>query len=283
MIKYTKNNPLRLFEICAGYGSQTLALKRLHEKFPEFAFQTVGWCDWDPESYNIPIDKQPAVIAHRALHPECPFNWGDLTKIDWNKVPDFDLLTASTPCQSISQAGLQHGFVEGSGTRSSIIWNVHDAVRIKKPKYIMMENVSAILSGKYLPLLLLWCSEVEKMGYKNFMPPAFDIPGGGKTKRGCLNSKNYGVAQNRERWFMVSILRTDEEPNPKYHFPKPIPLEVCLGDILEEEVDEKYFLSDEMLARFCEKSLEEDGKTEQPTEDIEIDEDVDFENFFVAQ
>lgn len=281
MIKYTKNNPLRLFEICAGYGSQSLALKRLHEKFPEFAFETVGWCDWDPESPNVPIDKQPAVIAHRALHPECPYNWGDLTQIDWTKVPDFDLLTASTPCQSISQAGLQHGFAEGSGTRSSIIWNVHDAVRIKRPKYILMENVSAILSAKYLPLLLLWCSEIEKMGYLNFMPPVFDVPGGGKTKRGCLNSKHYGVAQNRERWFMVSILRTDEEPTPNYHFPKPVPLEKCLVDVLEENVDESFFLSDEMLARFCEKSLEEESTLVDETS--QEDGEIDFEDFFVAQ
>lgn len=258
MIQYNKKQPLRLFEICSGYGSQALSLKRLQETYPQFAFELVGWCDYDPESPNVPIDKQPAVIAHRALHPECWHNYGDLTQIDWTKVPDFDLLTASTPCQSISAAGLQHGFVQGSGTRSSIIWNVHDAVRIKRPRYIVMENVSAILTDKFLPLLQLWMREVERMGYVNFMPQEFQTPwNGSHTKNGCLNSKNYGVPQNRERWFMVSILRTEKESEPKYHFPAPFKLETCLADILEDEVDESFFLSDEMLSRFCTKSTEE--------------------------
>ena len=259
-MKYTKERPLRLYEICAGYGSQALALDRLKRDFPQFDYELVGWCEFDPES-KAPLEKQPAVIAHNALHPEASDkNDGDLTKIDWNKVPDFDLLTGSTPCQSISAAGLQHGFNEGSGTRSSIIWNVHDCVRIKRPKFIVMENVSAILSKKFLPLLLLWCSEVEKMGYVNFMPPAFDTPwNGGKTKEGCMNSRNYGIAQNRERWFMVSILRTEDDPNPKYHFPTPFPLTTCLADVLDEDVDESFFLRDEMLSRFCEKSVENDN------------------------
>lgn len=278
MIKYNKERPLRLYEICAGYGSQALSLKRLHEVFPEFEFETVGWCDYDPESPNVPIDRQPAVVAHRALHPECWHNDGNLVEIDWNKVPDFDLLTGSTPCQSISAAGLQHGFNQNSGTRSSIIWNVHDAVRIKRPKYILMENVSAILTDKFLPLLQLWMQEVERMGYVNFLPPEFPTSwNGGHTKNGCLNSKNYGTPQNRERWFMVSILRTDDEPNPKYHFPKPFKLEKCLADVLEEDVDESYFLSDEMLSRFCVKSQEEEegGGTKEP---VECD---DFEDFFL--
>ena len=279
MVEYNKQHPLRLFEICAGYGSQALALKRLHDVFPDFEFTTVGWCDYDPESPNIPIDRQPAVIAHRALHPECPYNWGDLTQIDWTKVPDFDLLTGSTPCQSVSAAGLQHGFEKGSGTRSSIIWNVHDAVRIKRPRFILMENVSAILTDKFLPLLQLWMREVERMGYVNFMPQEFDTPwNGSHTKNGCLNSKNYGTPQNRERWFMVSILRTEDNPEPKYHFPAPFPLERCLADVLEEDVDESFFLSDEMLCRFAEKSVEEEESGVQQ-EQMERD---DFEDFFVA-
>jgi len=246
--------------LASGYDSQALALERLKKNFPEFDYELVAWAEFDPETPNTPIDKQPAVMAHNALFPQwSDRNYGDITKIDWEKVPDFDLLTASTPCQSVSAAGLQHGFAKGSGTRSSIIWNVHDCVRVKKPKYIFMENVSAILSGKFLPLLLLWCDEVERMGYVNFMPPSFDMPWNhSTTKDGCINSKNYGVPQNRERWFMVSILRTPDEPDPRYHFPKPFKLETCLGDVLQEDVDESFFLRNEMLARFCEKSIEND-------------------------
>lgn len=181
-------------------------------------------------------------------------------------------------CQSISAAGLQHGFTHGSGTRSSIIWNVHDCVRIKRPKIICSENVAAILSGKFLPTLQLWLKELERMGYVNFMPPEFPTPwNGGHTKNGCINSKDMGCPQNRLRWFCVSILRTEDNPNPKYHFPKPFKLEKCLADVLEEKVEESLFLSDDMLSRFCTKSLEEEegGGIKEP---IECD---DFEDFFV--
>lgn len=238
-MKYNKQNPLRLFEICAGYGSQALALRRLREHYPEFDYRLVGWCEFDPES-KAPLDKQPAVIAHNALHPEAKDkNYGDLTKMDWTQVPDFDLLTYSTPCQSISAAGLQHGFEEGSGTRSSIIWNVRDAVKIKRPKYLMLENVKAMVSGKFVGLFNVWQLELERLGYKNFAK--------------ILNARDYGIPQNRERIFLVSIRIDGLEsftPEFQYHFPKPFPLEKRLKDVLEDKVDEKYYLSDKMLEYF---------------------------------
>lgn len=268
-MKYNQNNKLRLFEICAGYGSQALALRRLRELYPDFDYTLVGWAEFDPEpDANPEIDKQPAVIAHNALHPEGKGkNWGDITKITWSELPDFDLLTYSTPCQSVSQAGLQHGFAEGSGTRSSIIWNVRDCIKAKRPKYLMLENVKAMVSGKFIGMFNLWQNELEKLGYVNFAQ--------------VLNAKEFGVPQNRERIFLISIRIDENETEPKYHFPKPFPLEVCLADVLEEDVDEKFFLSDEMLARFCEKSLEEDMvPTKQTAQD---NGEIDFENFFVAR
>ena len=130
----------------------------------------------------------------------------------------------------------------------------------------MLENVKAMVSSKYVGLFNVWQRELEKLGYANFGQ--------------VLNAKDFGVPQNRERIFLISIRIDDTEP--KFFFPKPKPLEVCLADILEEEVDEKYFLSDEMLARFCEKSLEEDvAELPQPTE--QGDEEIGFEDFFVAQ
>lgn len=277
-MKYNRNNKLRLFEICAGYGSQALALRRLREIYQEFDYELVGWAEYDPEDLitpsdpesHRPIDEQPAVIAHNALHPEgIGKNWGDITKITWNDLPDFDLLTYSTPCQSVSQAGLQHGFTEGSGTRSSIIWNVRDCVKAKRPKFLMLENVKAMVSGKFIGVFNLWQNELGRLGYTNF----------GKV----LNAKDFGVPQNRERIFLISI-RNDDDEIVKYHFPIPQPLTICLEDVLESDVDEKYFLSDEMLARFCEKSLEEElsGRPQCAARDEE-DEDTDFENFFVAQ
>lgn len=239
-MKYNKQNPLRVVTLCSGYDSQCLALERLKRNYPEFDYELIAWAEFDPETPNTPVERQPAVIAHNALFPQwSDRNLGDMTKIDWTQVDDFDLLFYSTPCQSISQAGLQHGFAEGSGTRSSIIWNVRDAVQTKRPKYLCLENVKAMVSGKFVGMFNLWQRELERMGYVNFAQ--------------VLDSKNYGVPQHRERIFLVSI-RADGleelEGNVRYFFPKPFPLERRLKDVLEENVDEKYYLSDKMLEYF---------------------------------
>lgn len=231
---YNKQNPLRVVTLCSGYDSQCLALNRLREAYPEFDYTLIAWSEFDPES-NTPLDKQPAVVAHKALFPQwADGNLGDMTKIDWEKVPDFDLLFYSTPCQSISQAGLQHGFTEGSGTRSSIIWNVRDAVKVKRPKFLCLENVKAMVTEKFVGMFNLWQLELERLGYRNFAQ--------------VLNAKDYGVPQNRERIFLVSI--RDDGDLPRFFFPQPFPLERRLKDVLEENVDEKYYLSDKMLDYF---------------------------------
>lgn len=238
-MQYTKDNPLRVVTLCSGYDSQCLALNKLREHYPQFDYRLVAWAEFDPES-KAPIDKQPAVIAHKALFPEsADRNLGDMTQIDWTQVEDFDLLFYSTPCQSISQAGLQHGFAEGSGTRSSIIWNVRDAVNIKRPKYLCLENVKAMVSKKFLPMFNLWQQELERMGYVQFAR--------------VLNARDYGTPQNRERIFLVSIRADGLDAlggKVEFHFPKPFPLKVRLKDVLEDTVDEKYYLSDKMLEYF---------------------------------
>jgi DNA (cytosine-5)-methyltransferase 1 len=240
-MKYTKQNPLRVVTLCSGYDSQCLALNRLKEAYPEFDYTLIAWSEFDPES-NTPLDKQPAVVAHKALFPQwADGNLGDMTKIDWEKVPDFDLLFYSTPCQSISQAGLQHGFTEGSGTRSSIIWNVRDAVKVKRPKFLCLENVKAMVTEKFVGMFNMWQLELERLGYANFAQ--------------VLNAKDYGVPQNRERIFLVSIRMDGLQGlagDVRYYFPKPFQLERRLKDVLEENVDERYYLSDEMLQRFQE-------------------------------
>lgn len=233
-MRYTKDNPLRVVTLCSGYDSQCLALNRVKEWHPEFDYELVAWSEFDPES-KTPLERQPAVVAHNALFPQwADRNLGDMTKIDWQTVPDFDFLFYSTPCQSISAAGLQHGFAEGSGTRSSIIWNVRDAVKVKRPKYLCLENVKAMVSKKFLPMFNLWQEELMRLGYVNFAH--------------VLNAKDYGVPQNRERIFLWSI--RDDGDEPRYTFPEPFPLELRLKDVLEEKVDEKYYLSDKMLEYF---------------------------------
>lgn len=251
-IEYTHKQKLRVVTLCSGYDSQCLALERLKRVYPEFDYELVAWSEFDPES-KAPLERQPAVLAHNALFPQwADRNLGDMTKIDWTQVADFDLLFYSTPCQSISAAGLQHGFAEGSGTRSSIIWNVRDAVMEKRPKYLCLENVKAMVSKKFLPMFNLWQLELERLGYANFAQ--------------VLNAKDYGVPQNRERIFLVSI--SDDGDLPRFFFPQPFPLDRRLKDVLEKKVDEKYYLSDEMLERF-----QQDGRVNSSQDGVISDRD----------
>jgi DNA (cytosine-5)-methyltransferase 1 len=194
----------------------------LKRDFPNFDYELVGWSE---------IDKY-AIQAHDALYPQwADRNYGDISKIDWNNVPDFDLFTYSSPCQDFSNAGLQRGGTEGSGTRSSLLWECRRAIVAKRPKYLLLENVAALVSQKFLPLFNKWQAELASYGYTNFAQ--------------VLNAKDYGVPQNRERVFLVSILNGDS-----YHFPKPFKLEKRLKDVLETNVDEKYYLSDKMIQCF---------------------------------
>ena len=220
--KYTKENPLRVFTAFSGYDSQCLALNRLG-----IPYDLVGWSE---------IDKA-AIIAHDALFPEYKDrNYGDISKINWDEVPDFDLFTYSSPCTDFSNAGAQAGGEEGSGTRSSLLWECRKTIITKRPKFLLFENVKALLSDKFRYLFDKWCKELESYGYTNFYQ--------------VLNAKDYGVPQSRERIFMVSILRTDDEPNPYFEFPRPIPLKKCVEDILEDNVPEKYYMKQEVTDKY---------------------------------
>ena len=213
--KYTEDNPLRVFEAFAGYGSQSMALRNIG-----IPYKVVGISEIDPV----------AIKAYMAVHGETP-NYGDISKIDWNQVPDFDLLTWSSPCQDFSSAGKQAGGEEGSGTRSSLLWEVKKLIAVKKPKYLLCENVKALVSKKFLPGFLAFCQYLEGMGYISF--------------RQVINAKDQGIPQNRERVFVVSILGNDW-----FNFPYPQELKLKLKDMLEEEVDEKYYLDDSKVAEF---------------------------------
>lgn len=211
---------LKVFTAFSGYDSQCMALDRLHQHNPDFTYELVGWAE---------IDKY-AIQAHNAVYPQwAERNYGDISKIDWAQVPDFDLFTYSSPCQDFSQAGKQAGGTEGSGTRSSLLWECRRAILAKRPKYLLMENVAALVSQKFIRLFNAWQLELESYGYRNFAK--------------VLNAKDYGVPQNRERIFMVSVL--DEAA--RYEFPDPMPLTIRLKDVLEKEVEERYYLSEKAL------------------------------------
>lgn len=125
-MKYTKNNPLRVVTLCSGYDSQCLALNRLREAYPDFDYRLVAWSEWDPES-KAPTDRQPAVIAHKALFPDTSgLNLGDMTKIDWKKVEDFDLPhpQADTPRVLPSHGSGRQGHRQDTSLRSQQLFTV---------------------------------------------------------------------------------------------------------------------------------------------------------------
>lgn len=152
---YDKNHPLRVCTLCSGYDSQCLALKYLKDKHSEFDFDLVAWSE---------IDKS-AITAHNILFPEYKDrNLGDMSKIMWDGVKDFDMLTYSTPCQSVSTAGMRKGIEEGSGTKSSLLWYTRNAIIAKKPRYLLMENVKGLVTEKFRPFFFAWLKELESYG-----------------------------------------------------------------------------------------------------------------------
>ena len=205
---------LRVFEAFAGYGSQSIALRNLGIEYEVVAISE--------------IDKY-AIKAYEAIHGPAN-NLGDICKINPNDIPDHDLFTYSFPCQDLSVAGKQAGL--GKGTRSGLLYECEKIIEVKKPKYLLLENVKNLVSKKFKPQFDEWLAYLESLGYTNYWK--------------VLNAKDYGVPQNRERVFVVSILG-EHEP---YKFADKIPLDKCIADILEDEVDEKYYLSKEIQNRF---------------------------------
>ena len=213
---------LNVITLFSGYDSQCLALNRLG-----IPYDLVAWAE---------IDKH-ACTAHDALFPQFKGrNVGDVSRVDWaewhSRHPQpIDLLTYSSPCQDFSSAGLQRGGEEGSGTRSGLLWETERAVRELRPRHLVFENVGGLVSDKFIDLFNRWQARLNGYGYTNFQQ--------------LMNAKDYGVPQNRLRIFMVSILDCPRA----YYFPQPFPLTRRLKDVLEQNVAERYYLSDEQVQK----------------------------------
>ena len=269
--------PIRLIEFFAGYGSQALALKELGVKFSHWKI-----CEWAIKSiqaykdnhfkdenfdysktystefiykklaemgissnYNEPLTLEQ---VKRLGETECRkiFNnisiTGNLVNISRVKGEDLQIydpehydyiLTYSFPCQDLSKAGKGKGMARDSGTRSGLLWEVERildecAELGALPQILLMENVPDVIGTKNLPHFRDWRDKLESMGYKCYWQ--------------VLNSKDYGIPQNRERCFMISILG-----DYYFSFPKEIQLPHKLIDILETNVDEKYYLSQKAI------------------------------------
>lgn len=110
----------------------------------------------------------------------------------------------------------------------------------KHPKYVMLENVKGLLTKKMRKYFFQYLADLDSYGYTSFYK--------------VLNAKDYGIPQNRERIFVISILRTEDDPNPEYHFPSPIKLETTVEDILEDDVSPEYYLSQPLLEKYLTKA-----------------------------
>lgn len=214
MTEYTTENPLRLIELFAGIGSQTQALTNIG-----IAHKVVAISE---------IDKY-AIQSYEAMHGIAN-NLGDIRKIE--ELPDADLWTYSFPCQDISVAGKGAGIKEG--TRSGLLFEVERLLRVASekgtlPKYLLLENVKNLVSKKFKADFDKWLDYLAELGYTNYWK--------------VLNAKDYGIPQNRERVFCVSI-RGKHEP---FVFPKPKKLTIRLRDMIDETVDERFYLKESTI------------------------------------
>lgn len=182
------------------------------------------------------IDKY-AITSYCAIHNvNKELNLGDITEIDPNSVPSCDLITHGSPCTDYSVAGKGEGGDEGSGTRSSLMWHTVDIVTHKKPRYVIWENVKGVLNKKHRHNFDKYLNDLESLGYNNY----YEV----------LNSKNYGIPQNRERVYVVSIRKDIDDGS--FTFPEPFDNGLRLKDLLEDEVEEKYYIDNEKTRKLLE-------------------------------
>ena len=221
-MEYTEQNPLRLIELFAGIGSQTQALTNIGVPHTVVAISE--------------IDKY-AIQSYEAMHSKVN-NLGDIKAI--KSLPNADLWTYSFPCQDISVAGKGAGIKEG--TRSGLLFEVERLLNVANeegtlPKYLLLENVKNLVSKRFIADFNRWLDFLSSLGYTNYWQ--------------ILNAKDYGIPQNRERVFCVSI-RGEHVP---YKFPEKQELKLRLRDMIDEVVDEKYYLKESTIRSIINSSF----------------------------
>lgn len=222
-------NKLLVFEAFSGIGTQRMALNRLGVDFEVVAVSEID---------------EKAIKSYEAIHGKTK-NLGDISKID--AVPKHHLFTYTFPCQDISLDGKQKGFSADIDTRSSLLWDAMNVVELSKPEFLFAENVTNILSKRFKDDFDIWIEYLDKLGYNTYYKKVKAI--------------DFGIPQNRERAFIVSI-RKDIDDN-SFEFPKPIPLNKSLLDLLEDNVDKKYYVKDKVMNQMIYKGDDEtvvDGK-----------------------
>lgn len=217
-------NKLKILELFGGIGACSKALEKLG-------------IDYEIADY-VEIDKY-AVKSFNAIHNT---NFEPQDICNWDKKLEVDLIMHGSPCQDFSLAGKQAGGDKGSGTRSSLMYETIRIVDKLRPKYVVWENVKNLISKKHKHNFDAYLEAMKKLGYVNYYQ--------------VLNAKDYGIPQNRERVFTISIRK---DINKVFIFPQPQELKLKLKDMLEDEVDEKYYLSDEILNKIQHKFNNEEN------------------------
>jgi DNA (cytosine-5)-methyltransferase 1 len=226
------DKPVRLIELFAGIGSQAKALERIGVPFEHW--KVVEFDKYAMASYNAVHGTNFETSDIRGIHAE---------ELDIRERERYCyILTYSFPCQDLSLAGHGKGMSKGSGTRSGLLWEVERILDecVELPQVLLMENVPPVVQ-KYIDDFLLWRRKLESLGYSNYVE--------------LLNAKDYGIPQSRNRCFMVSILG-----DYFYQFPKKQKLKLKLKDMLEDNVDEKYYLSNKTIASFIAESNKSKAK-----------------------
>ena len=214
---------IKLLSLFTGIGAFEKALERLNIKY-----DLVGFSE---------IDKH-AIKSYCAIHNVTEDkNYGDISKINENELPDFDIMTWGFPCQDISIAGKLKGIKEGE-TRSGLYYEGYRILKTKKPKVSIIENVKNLTSKRFKNEFDSILKDLSDLGYNNYWQ--------------VLNAKDYGIPQNRERVFIISI-RKDID-NGKFIFPEKIQLQLKLKDLLEEVVDNKYYLTEKGIGRLIKRN-----------------------------
>jgi DNA (cytosine-5)-methyltransferase 1 len=217
---------IKIFEGFAGYGGASFGFKRLKENLPNINYDVVGYSEFDKFASDL-YDAN-----HKDKNGNNIKNWGDITKINPYDLPDFDMFTGGFPCQPFSSAGLQLGDKDIYG-RGNMLYQIIRICKVKKPKYLLLENVKGFTHKKFVYMHNYLNEELCKMGY-----------GENPIREIVLNSKYFGVPQNRERlWIFAKLggLPNNFSMNPKTKS------DGKLSEFLDMYPDKKLYLNDEQI------------------------------------
>jgi DNA (cytosine-5)-methyltransferase 1 len=224
---------ITIFEGFAGYGGGSFGLKRLKENIPGLDYEVIGYSEFDKYASEL-FDAN-----HKGKDGNPLKNWGDITKIDPNELPDFDLFMGGFPCQPFSSAGMQMGTEDPYG-RGAMLGHIIRICKVKKPKYLFLENVKGFTHGKFQPIHDQLIKDLREMGY-----------GEQPLAKAVLNSKDYGIPQNRERLWMFAQL--GGLPDNFSMIPPKVESDLRIADFLDFEPLKSLYLSDAQIEHLKEK------------------------------